>query len=77
MGTSKSKGAGSGRRREILGIGLLGIGLFSLVSVISMQAGNSRLMGPGGAATAVLIYSLAGVASYLLMGASLVVAVRL
>jgi len=77
MGTSKSKGAGSGRRREILGIGLLGIGLFSLVSVISMQAGNSRLMGPGGAATAALIYSLAGVASYLLMGASLVVAVRL
>jgi len=77
MATSKNKGESSGRRREILGIGLLGIGLFSLVSVISMQAGNGRLMGPGGAAAAVAIYSFAGIASYLLMGASLVVAVRL
>jgi len=77
MATSKSKGESSGRRREILGIGLLGIGLFSLVSVISMQSGNSHLMGPGGAAAAVGIYSFSGIASYLLIGASLVVAVRL
>ncbi len=77
MATFKSKGESGGRRWEILGIGLLGIGLFSLVSVLSMQAGNSRLMGPGGAAAAVAIYSLSGVASYLLIAASLVVAVRL
>jgi S-DNA-T family DNA segregation ATPase FtsK/SpoIIIE len=77
MATSKNKGASSGRRREILGIGLLGIGLFSLVSVISMQAGNGRLMGPGGAAAAAAIYSFSGIASYLLIGASLVFAVRL
>jgi DNA segregation ATPase FtsK/SpoIIIE, S-DNA-T family len=77
MATSKSKGESSGRRREILGIGLLGIGLFSLVSVISMQSGNSRLMGPGGAAAAIGIYSFSGIASYLLIGASLMVAVRL
>ncbi|HEY5285207.1 MAG TPA: DNA translocase FtsK 4TM domain-containing protein, partial [Polyangia bacterium] len=77
MATSKSKGESSGRRREIFGIGLLGLGLFSLVSVISMQAGNSRLMGPGGAAAAAGIYSLSGVASYLLIGASLVIAIRL
>ena len=77
MATSKNKGESSGRRREILGIGLLGIGLFSLVSVISMQAGNGRLMGPGGAAAAAAIYSFSGIASYLLIGASLVVAVRL
>jgi DNA segregation ATPase FtsK/SpoIIIE, S-DNA-T family len=77
MATSKSKGESSGRRREILGIGLLGLGLFSLVSVISMQSGNSHLMGPGGAAAAVGIYSFSGIASYLLIGASLVVAVRL
>jgi len=77
MATSKNKGESSGRRREILGIGLLGIGLFSLVSIISMQSGNSRLMGPGGSAAALAIYSFTGIASYLLIGASLVVAIRL
>jgi S-DNA-T family DNA segregation ATPase FtsK/SpoIIIE len=77
MATPKSNGKSAGRRREILGIGLLGLGLFSLVSVISMQVGNGRLMGPGGAAAAAGIYSLTGIASYLLIGATLVVAVRL
>ena len=77
MATSKNKGESSGRRREILGIGLLGIGLFSLVSIVSMQSGNSRLMGPGGAAAAVAIYSFSGIASYLLIGASLGIAIRL
>jgi S-DNA-T family DNA segregation ATPase FtsK/SpoIIIE len=77
MATSKNKGESSGRRREIFGIGLLGVGLFSLVSIISMQAGNGRLMGPGGAAAAAAIYSFSGVASYLLIGASLVIAIRL
>ncbi len=77
MATSKNKGGSSGRRREILGIGLLGLGLFSLVSTISMQAGNGRLMGPGGAAAAAAIYSFSGIASYILIGASLVVAIRL
>ena len=77
MATSKNKGESSGRRREILGIGLLGIGLFSLVSIISMQSGNSRLMGPGGAAAAVAIYSFSGIASYLLISASLVPETRL
>jgi len=77
MATSKNKGESSGRRREILGIGLLGIGLFSLVSIISMQAGNGRVMGPGGAAAAAAIYSFSGIASYLLIGASLVVAIRM
>ena len=72
-----SKGESKSRRREIMGIVLLGIGLFSLVSVISMQIGRSQLMGPGGAAAAVGLYSLAGVASYLFIGAMLVVAVRM
>ncbi len=77
MATPKSNGKSAGRRREILGIGLLGLGLFSLVSVVSMQVGNGRLMGPGGAAAAAAIYSLTGIASYLVIGATLVVAVRL
>jgi DNA segregation ATPase FtsK/SpoIIIE, S-DNA-T family len=77
MATSKSKGQASGRSREILGIGLLGSALFSLVSVVSMQVGNDRIMGPGGAAAASAIYSLAGLASYIFIGVGLVVAVRL
>jgi S-DNA-T family DNA segregation ATPase FtsK/SpoIIIE len=77
MATSKSKATPSGRSREILGIGMLGISLFSLVSVISLQAGNNRIMGPGGAAAAAGIYSVAGVASYLLIASCLVVAVRM
>jgi S-DNA-T family DNA segregation ATPase FtsK/SpoIIIE len=77
MATSKSAGQSKGRRREILGIACLGLGLFSLISVISMQVGNSQLMGPGGAWAAAAIYSLSGVASYILMAACLVVAVRL
>jgi S-DNA-T family DNA segregation ATPase FtsK/SpoIIIE len=77
MATSKSKAEASGRSREILGIGLLGIALFSLVSVVSMQSGNNRIMGPGGAAAAAGIYAIAGIASYLFIGACLVVAVRL
>jgi DNA segregation ATPase FtsK/SpoIIIE, S-DNA-T family len=77
MATCKSKAETYGRRREILGIGMLGIALFSLISVISMQAGNNQLMGPGGAAAAAAIYSTAGITSYLLIGAGLVIAVRL
>jgi DNA segregation ATPase FtsK/SpoIIIE, S-DNA-T family len=77
MATSRSTGQSKGRRREIFGIALLGLGLFSLISVISMQAGNNLLMGPGGASAAAAIYSLGGVASYLLITASLVIAVRL
>ena len=77
MATSKNKAAATGRSREILGIGMLGIALFSMVSVVSMQSGNDRIMGPGGAAAAAAIYSMAGVASYLFIGACLVVAVRL
>ena len=77
MATSKSTGQSKGRRREILGIALLGLALFSLISVISMQAGNNQLMGPGGASAAAAIYSVAGVASYLLMAGGLVIAVRL
>ena len=77
MATSKSKAEASGRSREILGIGLLGIALFSLVSLVSMQSGNTRIMGPGGAAAAAGIYAISGIASYLFIGACLVVSVRL
>jgi hypothetical protein len=63
---SKSKAAEpQGRKREILGICLLGMGIFSVLSLISMHAGNNRMMGPGGAAAAAGLYSLAGFGAYL------------
>jgi DNA segregation ATPase FtsK/SpoIIIE, S-DNA-T family len=63
---------GPGKRREILGIVLLALGLFSGLSLGSMHAGNAQMMGPGGAATAAGLYALLGVASYLLIAAMLV-----
>jgi S-DNA-T family DNA segregation ATPase FtsK/SpoIIIE len=71
-----SRAEPQGHRREILGISLLGLGLFCALSLISMHAGNNRMMGPGGAAAATALYSLAGFAAYLLVGVTLVVAVR-
>jgi len=64
------------RRREILGILLLAFGLFGGVSLLSMQLGTNRMMGPGGAATAAGLYTLAGFGAYLLIAATIVVAVR-
>jgi S-DNA-T family DNA segregation ATPase FtsK/SpoIIIE len=74
---SKSKASEpQGRKREILGICLLGFGIFSVLSLISMHAGNNRMMGPGGAAAAAGLYSLAGFGAYLMVAGMLVVSVR-
>jgi S-DNA-T family DNA segregation ATPase FtsK/SpoIIIE len=66
----------TGKSREIVGICLLGLGIFSALSLISMHAGSGTMMGPGGKAMARGLYSLAGVAAYFLVTALLVVAVR-
>src|SRR3954463_9578795 len=76
MASAKSKAEPQGRKREILGICLLGMGIFCVLSLISMHAGNNRMMGPGGAAAAAGLYSLAGFGAYLLGGLILVSAVR-
>src|SRR5438309_11661803 len=76
MATVKSRGEPRGRRREILGICLLGMAVFSVLSLISMQVGNNRMMGPGGAAAAAGLYSLAGLGAYLIVAATLIVAFR-
>src|SRR5881394_1417459 len=70
---------GSGRphrRREISGILLLAGGLFSGLSLVSRHAGGDPMMGPGGEAIAGAFYAIAGMASYLIVGAMLVAAVR-
>jgi len=71
---AQSEGRGrnrAGRRREILGIVLLALGLFSGVSLLAMHAGDNRVMGPGGAATASGIYGLLGIAGYLVIGGAI------
>ena len=74
-----------GRRREILGIFLLALGVFSGLSLISSHlaggpsssaSASSMMLGPGGAATASGLYGLLGFASYLLVVAMLVLAWR-
>jgi S-DNA-T family DNA segregation ATPase FtsK/SpoIIIE len=77
MASAKSKaGEPQGRKREILGICLLGMGIFSVLSLISMHAGSNRMMGPGGAAAAAGLYSLTGFGAYLVVATMLVLAVR-
>ncbi len=74
---AKNKGETSGRSREIFGIGLLGLGVFSAISLVSLQAGRAHLMGPGGAWTAQNLYSLLGLPAYWLVLGELLLAVRL
>ncbi|HLK89399.1 MAG TPA: DNA translocase FtsK 4TM domain-containing protein [Polyangia bacterium] len=64
------------RRREISGILLLAGGLFTVMSLLSMQVGGDPLMGPGGAAVATGFYSLFGLGAYLVIAAMGVAAVR-
>jgi S-DNA-T family DNA segregation ATPase FtsK/SpoIIIE len=73
---SPSKGPPQSRRREIVGVCLLAIGLFAGMSMLSMHLGEHQILGPGGAATAAGLYALAGLAGYLLIAAMLVIAVR-
>ncbi|HEY2902057.1 MAG TPA: DNA translocase FtsK 4TM domain-containing protein [Polyangia bacterium] len=65
-----------GRRREIVGILLLAFCLFAGLSLLSMQLGSNRMMGPGGATTAAALYGLAGFGAYLLIAAMGLAAVR-
>src|SRR5882672_9238421 len=73
---SPSKAAPQGRGREIAGVVMLASGLFAGLSMLSMQLGAHQMMGPGGAAAAAGLYSLAGVAGYLFIAGMLVMAVR-
>src|SRR5438046_6301156 len=76
MASAKQRVETRGRRREILGISLLGLGIFSVLSLVSRHGGSNRMMGPGGAAAASALYSVAGFGAYLIVAVMLVVAVR-
>jgi hypothetical protein len=71
-----SRGPRHTRRREISGILLLAGGVFSALSLASMQVGGDPLMGPAGGALASGLYTLVGLDAYLLIAAMLVAAVR-
>jgi DNA segregation ATPase FtsK/SpoIIIE, S-DNA-T family len=74
--STPSKGQPKSRRREIVGVCLLATGLFAGMAMLSMQLGDHQMMGPGGAAAATGLYSLAGMAGYLFIAGMLVTAVR-
>ena len=67
---------GSDRRNEVIGVIALGVALFLLVAMISLQAGR-LVMGPFGRASAGMFYGLAGVCGYILIALALVAAVRM
>jgi S-DNA-T family DNA segregation ATPase FtsK/SpoIIIE len=68
-------GAAEGPGREVVGILALGASLFLLAALISLQA-HGLLMGPFGRAIASLVYGLAGIPAYVLVGLAAVVAIR-
>ncbi|HTR51871.1 MAG TPA: DNA translocase FtsK 4TM domain-containing protein [Kofleriaceae bacterium] len=72
----KSAAGGSDRRREVLGVVGLGVAIFLLVAMVSLQAG-ALVMGPFGRGVAGLFYGLAGVCGYFLIVLGAIAAVRL
>jgi S-DNA-T family DNA segregation ATPase FtsK/SpoIIIE len=57
------------RTREVVGIVLLGVGLFLGAAVLSLQFGDGRLMGPLGRFAARMTYGLVGMGAYLVVAA--------
>ncbi len=64
---SKQRSKTSGRGREITGIVGLGLAIFLLASLVSLQVGDGSLMGPLGRASAATVYGVLGICSYLLV----------
>src|SRR5437763_994016 len=71
----KSAG-GSDRRREVLGVVGLGVSIFLLVAMVSLQLG-AMAMGPFGRTTAGMFYGIAGICGYFLIVLAAIAAVRL
>jgi S-DNA-T family DNA segregation ATPase FtsK/SpoIIIE len=71
------KGQGSPRRREVVGILLLAVALFLLLSVASLELGSGSLMGPCGATVGLGAWALLGVGAYFAAAALGAVAIGL
>jgi S-DNA-T family DNA segregation ATPase FtsK/SpoIIIE len=70
-----SQGGSTGRRREVIGVAILGAAIFLLIALISLQAGR-LIMGPFGRSTASLFYGIAGMCGYFLISLAVVAAIR-
>src|SRR3954469_17802351 len=75
-GREGRSGASTGRRREVLGVVVLGAAIFLLIALVSLQAG-ALVMGPFGRSMAGLFYGIAGVCGYLLIALAVVAAIRM
>ncbi|HVK78123.1 MAG TPA: DNA translocase FtsK 4TM domain-containing protein, partial [Kofleriaceae bacterium] len=64
-----------GRGREITGIVALGASVFILLAMIALSSGG-LFMGPFGRSIASMVYGIAGLGSYVLVGLAIVGAVR-
>src|SRR3954466_4455622 len=73
---SSPRGGRPTQRHEIVGILSMAFALFALLSLLSMQLGTNEMMGPGGAATAAGLYTLAGLSAYLVIAGLTVAAIR-
>ncbi len=74
---ARKSATGDSRNPEIVGIIALGVAIFVVAALLSLQVGGGRFMGPFGRTIASGVYGLAGMCSYLLAGVLAVVAVRL
>jgi len=68
-------GGSNGRRREVLGVVVLGAAIFLFIALVSLQA-DRLVMGPFGRSTASLFYGIAGVCGYFLIAVAVVGAIR-
>jgi S-DNA-T family DNA segregation ATPase FtsK/SpoIIIE len=75
MAKNRKMSDGSDRRREVLGVIGLGLALFLVIAMVSLQLGT-LVMGPFGRTTAGAFYGIAGICGYALIVLGAVAAVR-
>jgi DNA segregation ATPase FtsK/SpoIIIE, S-DNA-T family len=74
---SAASSNGGTRLREVFGILLLALGLFTGTALLSLQFGDGRLMGPLGRFCARSFYAVAGIGSYLMVAGLIIGPIRL
>ncbi|HEX7841065.1 MAG TPA: DNA translocase FtsK 4TM domain-containing protein, partial [Kofleriaceae bacterium] len=73
---SPREGGSTGRRREVLGVVVLGGAIFLLIALVSLQA-DRLVMGPFGRVAASLFYGIAGICGYFLIALAVIAAIRM
>jgi S-DNA-T family DNA segregation ATPase FtsK/SpoIIIE len=75
--SASSGGQGGTRLREVFGIVLLALGLFTGTALLSLQFGDGQLMGPLGRFCARAFYATAGIGGYLMVAGLIIGPIRL